>query len=167
LKKSELNWRNCKLIQEIYREKGWILEVRETDGILDQFAVWSNDEFIEHWYWSKYIGKKDKWRPPKNWKDKRKRLVSVGHEYWESYQYPKESWKGITDEEWEILLKKFNNKEFKILNKFMFKFKAEVAREGKVINKEIPLEISVVYYLPEIKMIVRRLRLNTFVEDQE
>jgi len=45
------------MIEDKFKEKGWILDSIETESGTKEFLKWVEDELIEHWYWLTFIGK--------------------------------------------------------------------------------------------------------------
>jgi len=128
---------------------GWRKRIELIDDKEEEILYWDTDEHFVIWYWLTYIGPKDKWRPPVNWNEIRKTLVSVGYEYKESYPYPKNSWRSSTKEEVKIAKEKRRSCQIlRLQNKV--KIPTVTFKEDKLILGEyIPYTISETWEIPE------------------
>jgi len=148
--------------EEVLVNHGWRKTIHtDEEGNDEQVLYWDPEEHFEIWYWLTYKGPKGKWKPPANWNEIRKTLVSVGYEYKESYPYPKNSWRSSTEEEVNIL--KEERKAFgKIAGlKHLVKLQKLNFREDKLILEgQAPYLVSEVFSIPEKNLIIKRWRAN-------
>jgi len=139
-------------------KKRWITDKQGNE--IEQF-YWDKGEHYEFWYWLKYIGPKGKWRPPANWRETRKRLVSHGYEYWEPYPYPKASWVEITEEEIVKVKDLIGKMKYEKLSNLLNLKTKELSIDSTGVPSfayRIPWIVSETYYFPETDMLIRKWR---------
>ena len=146
--------------EEILKNYGWRkrwVRDRKTGEEIEEF-YWDPNEHFETWYWLRYTGPKDKWRPPENWKDIRRRLMSQGVAYWEQYPYPKDSWRDLTKKEYEIVRKSIRNYTAKKIKANHYNIKGMKMTDKGIHFEPITWVASETYYIPSRGMLVRKWR---------